>query len=188
MFERPSIKYGRSITIIHPGELYASDKDELIGTLLGSCVALCLYDEEAHIAGMNHFMLSGRITKKDVFSDESAKYGINAIKKLLKLMIQKGADRSRIKAKIFGGGHVLSIPEMSWAIPDDNVRLARAMMELEDIHIVKSDVGGGYTRKIMMDVQNGKVYLKRSTREEVIQELEIRDSEYVLRRKSHGKD
>ena len=59
MYIRQSIKFGKDVKIIHPGEYYVSSENELIGTLLGSCVAVCLIDTEKGMAGMNHFMLPG---------------------------------------------------------------------------------------------------------------------------------
>lgn len=188
MFVRNSTKFGKNLTIIYPGEYYASNSNELVGTLLGSCVALCLFDESGQIAGMNHFMLPGRILSKDLFSDDSAKYGITAIYKLVHLMLKKGARKGKIQAKIFGGGHVLDIPNMSTAIPDDNVRIARAMMELEDISIVTSDVGGNFSRKVITDVQTGTVYIKRTTRQDVIKQINVREDEYAKRSFSDAKD
>jgi len=187
MYVKSMNKFGKKVIIIHPGEYYVSEKDEMIGTVLGSCVSLCLIDVEKGIAGMNHFMLPGRITKDDLFSDDSAKYGITAIQKLMDDMIKKGCEKKNLSAKIFGGGHVLNLPGRN-AIPFDNVRLAKMMMEFEDIHIEKSDVGSNFTRKILLDVKSGKAYLRRSTREDVFEEVYRKETEYAKRSFAHGQD
>ncbi len=182
MYIRNNTKFGKDIKIIHPGEYYVSGENELIGTLLGSCVAVCLVDREMGVAGMNHFMLPGRITARDIFSDKKAKYGITAINKLLSSMFKSGSKKENIIAKIFGGGHVLdSIKPSATSISDDNVRLARLMMEMEDIPIAENDVGGIFTRKILLDVKSGKVYLKKSTRKSIIEEIERQEEEYARR-------
>jgi chemotaxis protein CheD len=188
MYIRQSIKFGKDVKIIHPGEYYVSDENEFIGTLLGSCVAVCLIDKEKKISGMNHFMLPGRISKRDLLSDNKAKYGITAINKLMSSMIKHGASREHLVAKIFGGGHVLESAENTLSIPADNVRLARLMMEIEDIPIEEIDAGGNYTRKLMMDVKTGKVYLKRSTRKEIMEEIGKEEKEYARRSFKHGKN
>ncbi len=180
MYIRHSGKYQKDIKIIHPGEYYISNEDELIGTLLGSCVSVCLFDEESAIAGMNHFMLPGKISHTDMFTDKSARYGIIAINDLVHGMVESGAGRNRIKAKIFGGGHVLDTKTIS--IPNDNIRLAKAMMEMEDIPIVKVDVGMNYTRKILFEVKTGKVFLKKSTRADVIKKVFKEEKEFAKRR------
>jgi chemotaxis protein CheD len=181
MYIRHSIKFGKSITIIHPGEFYVSEKNELIGTLLGSCVAVCLTDKVRGISGMNHFMLPGRITKRDIMADKQAKYGITAINQLISAMQSKGSHIQNLEAKIFGGGHVIESIDSSNLIPQDNVRLARVMMEMEDIPIVEIDAGENYTRKLLMDVKTGKVYLKKSTRQNVIEEIEKQERDYAKR-------
>jgi chemotaxis protein CheD len=79
---RPDIhRFDRPVVTIHPGELYATDADEIIQTLLGSCVAVCLVDNRHAIAGMNHFMLPGRVLQFDMQNDESTKYGHLAIER-----------------------------------------------------------------------------------------------------------
>ena len=182
MFVRNSKKYGKSIKIIHAGELYVSKDDELIGTLLGSCVAVCLYDPERRISGMNHYMLPGRISEKDIFGDRSARYGITAINELIKKIEKSGAVKECLIAKLFGGGHVLSNDYGPITVPLDNIRLARVLLEMEDIPIEDIDVGDKYTRKLLMDVKSGKVYLKKTAQEKIYEEVAQRDKEFARSR------
>lgn len=179
MYIRNSQKYGKPIKIIHPGEFYVSDGDEIIGTLLGSCIAVCLHDPERGVSGMNHFMLPGRISGTDIAKDKTAKYGITAINKLITALEKLGADSERLTAKIFGGGEVLDGVIASSTIPADNIRLAKVMMEMEDIQIQEIDVGGIFTRKILMDVKTGGVYLKKSTRKDVMMEIKKVEGDYA---------
>ena len=170
MYIRLRDKLGKKVNIIHPGEFFVTREDELIGTLLGSCVAVCLHDPVNCIGAMNHFMLPGRIIKNVAGDADSTKYGITSINKIIRLMLEKGASKSNISARIFGGGNI--IKSMSAGvngnlIPADNVRVARLMMEMEDIPILGSDVGADYTRKIIFDVHTGKVYLRKMRGEEV---------------------
>jgi chemotaxis protein CheD len=181
MYVRNSSKFGKEMKIINPGELYASDRDEIIGTLLGSCVAVCLFDPSKGISGMNHFMLPGRITHMDIQKDRTAKYGITAINGLLAEMTALGAKRENLIAKIFGGGEVLNNAIRSTTIPADNIRIAKVMMEMEDIQIAEQDVGSNFTRKLLMDVKTGKVYLKRSTRGDVFETALQEETEYARR-------
>lgn len=182
MFVGTSVKYGKEIKIIYPGEYYVSENDEIIGTLLGSCVSVCLYDTERGSSGINHFMLPGRISEADIFRDRSAIYGITATYELIAKVEEEGSDKKNLIAKIFGGGHVMetygSIKETN-SIPFDNIRLARILLEMEDIPIVEMDVGGLYARKIMMDVKSGSVYVKRTSRREVFNEVMAMEKQYV---------
>jgi chemotaxis protein CheD len=181
MHIRHSHKYEKEIKVIHPGEFYVSSEDEIIGTLLGSCVALCLTDLKSGIAGMNHYMLPGRISSVDIFQDKTARYGITAINMLLSTMIKNGAVKENIEAKIFGGGHVLDTNGSNAEIPNDNIKLARIMMEFEDILVTHSDVGSNYTRKLLLNVKSGKVYLKKSTREEVYNTIFSEERKFAKR-------
>ena len=181
MHIRHSRKYEKEIKVIHPGEFYVSSEDEIIGTLLGSCVAVCLTDIKSGIAGMNHYMLPGRISSVDIFQDKTARYGITAINMLLSNMIKKGAVKENLEAKIFGGGHVMETGKEAAVIPNDNVKLARIMMEFEDILVTHSDVGSNYTRKLLLNVKSGKVYLKKTTRAEVYNKIFSEESEFAKR-------
>ena len=149
--------------IIYPGEYYVSSKDEYIATVLGSCISVCLHDPGSRISGMNHFMLPGKITEKDRLSkdDISSRYGITAIKNLIEYMCRSGAVKKNLKAKIFGGGNVIDLKRPQGPVAEGNIRLARIMVELEDIPIVLEDIGGRATRKIIMEAQTGKVFLRR---------------------------
>lgn len=178
---RRASRYGKEVTIIHPGEYYVSDDDEIIVTLLGSCVAVCLYDGVRRLSGMNHFMLPGRIRVDDIYRDKSAKYGITAISELIRSMESKGVKRSDLTAKIFGGGHVVENMLETSTFPEENIRLARMMMEIEDIPLVQADTGGNYTRKVLMDVRSGTVYLKKSTKAQLLERMAKNEIEYVKR-------
>jgi chemotaxis protein CheD len=182
MYTRESSKYGKLVKMIHAGEYYTSAENELIGTLLGSCVAVCLYDRVRGISGMNHFMLPGRISKADIFQDRSAKYGIIAINRLLERLRELGARRDNLVAKVFGGGSMFEFERRLNTIPDENVRLAKIILELEDIPITELDTGGRFTRKVMMDVQSGRVYLKKTTSREVLERVFSDEMRYATRR------
>ena len=182
MHIRKSSKYGKCVRVINAGEYYTSADDELIGTLLGSCVAVCLYDRVNRFSGMNHFMLPGRISKADIFKDRSARYGIIAMNELFERLKELGAERDNIVAKVFGGGSMFEFERRINTIPDENVRLAKIMLEMEDIPIAKFDTGGEFTRKVMMDVQSGRVYLKKTTNREMLERVFSEEVAYARRR------
>ncbi|MBN1531984.1 MAG: chemotaxis protein CheD [Spirochaetes bacterium] len=167
MYLKETRRYGKPVKIIHAGEFYTSGNDELIQTLLGSCVAVCLYDPVRRISGMNHFMLPGRISRVDIFNDRSARYGITAINTLIEAMLGMGSEKKSIVAKVFGGGSVIEYRQRAKSIPEDNVRVARVMLEMADIQMLEIDTGGAYSRKIVMDVLSGEVYCKKSASEKI---------------------
>ena len=99
---------GHQRVIINPGEHYASNIPVTISTLLGSCIAVCLFDPVNHVMGMNHFLLSCHrpFGNGPIFSTDAGRYGINAMELLINEMYKLGARRSCLKAKAFGGGNL----------------------------------------------------------------------------------
>jgi chemotaxis protein CheD len=185
MYVRNSIKYNKKINIIHPGEYYVSKKDEIISTVLGSCVAVCFHDPVNRVSGMNHFMLPGKMSETDILDDRSAKYGITAINDLLHHICKRGAVKEYLSAKIFGGGHVTDMTMNHMSVADDNIRLAKLMIEMEDIPIVEIDVGDIYTRKLYMDVKTGVVFLKKTSRMDVFEKINMRELEFIRSRNKY---
>lgn len=148
--------------IIYPGEFYATDKDELISTVLGSCVSIALYDETAGVGGMNHFMLSK--DNRILYESEAhkGKYGEYALDLLVADMLKKGSQRENLKAKVFGGSNVFNVSLREGAkIGDVNAKFAFEVLEKAGIPVTVSDTGGPEPRKIYFDPKTAKTYLKR---------------------------
>lgn len=175
-------KLGKNLTIIYPGEYYVTDTDELIGTLLGSCVAVCLHDNVRKIGAMNHFMLPGKINERELPENDLTRYGLASMIKIIWEMLERGAQRENITARVFGGGNILrtlSTPERPSMISSDNVRMAKLMLEMEDIPIVGMDVGSDYTRKIIFDVDTGRVYLRKIKGKDISRLVLERDEKII---------
>lgn len=143
---------------ILPGEYYVSDQGMLLVTVLGSCVAACIRDTEAGIGGMNHFMLpddGGR----DVIA-ASARYGVYAMEVLINHLLKLGARRSRLEAKVFGGGAVLSSLASS-NVGGRNAEFVIDYLKTERIPIVAKDLLDSYPRKVYFFPSNGRVLVKK---------------------------
>ena len=161
MYKRFHAQLKRPMIIIQPGEYYVTQKDEIIATVLGSCISVCLKDEKNDIAGMNHFMLPGDFRMEDVFSSQSARYGMYAMEMVLGDLIKMGGDRSNLTAKVFGGGHVLhAVNPNSNNVPSSNIQFIKAFLSMEGIPILKSDLGGRHGRKVLYLPRLGKVFVK----------------------------
>ena len=147
---------------LHPGERFVSKEPTLITTLLGSCVAACLYDPIAHVAGMNHFLLANkRYTRNMMMSaTEAGRYGVNAMELLINDMIHLGAEKKRIRAKVFGGGAVLeSISNDNFhCVGDVNERFIREFLKTENITLDAEDLGGTKGRVIRFRTDTYAVY------------------------------
>lgn len=138
---------------IHPGEYYATSETAVISTLLGSCVAACLYDPKLKIIGMNHFMLSNSRYSMEVpiYATEAGRYGIHAMELLINAMMSKGTKRSSLRAKVFGGATMMkSEPQNDnfTNVGTVNCQFIRDYLATEAIPIVAEDLGGLYGRVI----------------------------------------
>jgi chemotaxis receptor (MCP) glutamine deamidase CheD len=146
----------REVTI-HIGEVHASAAPELVKTLLGSCIAVCLHDPAHAVGGMNHFMLPhGRVG-----DGEPARFGVHAMERLIGAMIEQGGDRRRCVAKVFGGAHVLDIEETAGGVPRQNIEFIRAFLEDERFPLLAEDVGGYEPRQVHFHTATGRAFIKR---------------------------
>ena len=145
---------------IHIGGIRATDQPSVIRTVLGSCISVCLRDPALQVGGMNHFMLPETSSGDAV----SARYGVHAMELLINECMKHGADRRRLEAKVFGGGHVLKMRESDDNVPQKNIRFALQFLETENIPIVARDLGGYQPREVIFFTDSGRTLLKRMTR------------------------
>ncbi|MDC7226239.1 MAG: chemotaxis protein CheD [Spirochaetales bacterium] len=145
-----------------PGEFFVSSEDIIINTILGSCVAVALYDPELKAAGLNHFMLAESKTPHtagSVFNIE--RYGLYAMDALINGFIKRGSRRSRLQAKIFGGSSVLESSGGKMNIGADNIAFAEEYLSAENIPVINHDTGGDRARRIYLFPQSFRVLLRR---------------------------
>lgn len=157
---------GLQRVIIDPGEYYVSAKSEVISTLLGSCVAACLFDPVNRVFGMNHFLLAYRhhLRQIPIIQSEEGRYGMYAMELLINGMMKHGASRSNLKAKCFGGANVLRLREGSQndqTIGDVNVEFIKAFLANEKIPLISSSLGGIHGRNVHFVGTDYSVYIKK---------------------------
>ena len=149
---------------IHSGQLFVAARETNILTVLGSCVAVCLYDKVNQISGMNHYLLP-------LWNNEglaSPKYGNISIEKLISGMESVGCERRNIIAKVFGGASPNKFSsEGKLLVGEKNVNVALDLLAKNGIKVVAKDVGGQRGRKIAMNSLTGKVILKYTQQSEL---------------------
>ena len=138
---------------ILPGEYFVHDEDMLIMTTLGSCIAACLYDRNAKVGGMNHFMLPDGV-------GDSGRYGSYAMELLINEMMKRGASRMTMEAKVFGGGQVVS-GMTTMNVGERNTNFVMDYLKTERIPVVSKDVLDVYPRKVCYLPGSGKAMVKR---------------------------
>ena len=155
-----------------PADYAVSDEPLALVTLLGSCVAACVYDPLLGVGGMNHFMLPDGGNGSRV-ADGSARYGAHAMELLINDLLKRGARRQRLLAKVFGGGNVLSGFQTD-PIGTRNARFVLEYLRAERIPVLAEDLGDIHPRKVCFFAQTGRALVRRlpATREAEIAKLE----------------
>jgi len=143
---------------ILPGQYHATGDDTVITTVLGSCVSVCLYDTVKGVGGMNHYMLPGTADAQGKSGNGSARYGIHAMKLLIEHLLQLGAERTNLEAKVFGAGRVM---EGVSDVGRQNADFALRYLKEQKIRVAALDVGDTFPRKICFSPVTGQVFVKR---------------------------
>lgn len=144
---------------ILPGEYYATTRDMLLVTVLGSCVAACIRDRVRGIGGMNHFMLPDSTSEKSGWG-VGGRYGAYAMEMLINQLQKLGADRKNMEAKVFGGGNVLASMTTT-NVGEMNANFVLDFLKTEKIQIAAKDLLDIYPRKVYFFPQTGKVLVKK---------------------------
>lgn len=151
---------------IHPGEHHVTREPIIVSTLLGSCVAVCLFDPIARVMGMNHFLLPMRAGggRELSLAADAGRYGHWAMELLIRDLLNLGARREELRAKAFGGGNVLSnnqnLPDR-YNIGSANVAFVQHFLEQAGIPLLAHDLGGDSGRYISFYGGDYSVYLRR---------------------------
>jgi chemotaxis protein CheD len=160
----------KTIVKIYSGGCYASGAPgEVLVTILGSCVACCLYDPLSKLGGMNHFLVPGSNDN----NMDSARFGVHDMELLINSLIKLGASKSRLQAKVFGGASLLN---NSARIGAKNIEFIRSFLTREEIEIVSEDLGGNYPRRLHFHPDTGKAMLRKLKRANDLQIIEKEQS------------
>jgi chemotaxis protein CheD len=149
-------RFGLDAVKLLPGEWFVHDEDMLIATTLGSCIAACLWDRHARIGGMNHFMLPDA----SAGGADSGRYGSYAMELLINELLKRGASRSTLEAKVFGGGQVID-GMVSMNVGERNTTFVLEYLRTERIPVVSKDVMDVFPRKVCFLPASGKAMVKR---------------------------
>lgn len=137
--------------------IFSHRERHLVTTVLGSCVAVCIWNERARVGGINHYLLP-------LWNGEglaTPKYGNIAIGRLVdKVQTMSGAGP--LIAKVFGGASMWSQVSGALAVGERNIELAFRILEELKIKVVSQDVGGEMGRKVIFDTESGSVLLRRN--------------------------
>jgi len=150
---KPSDEY-----FLLPGYIFLSQEPYLISTVVGSSVAVTLWDAESKRGGMSNFLYPSRKRSEE----KTAIYGNVAIPYLVKMFLEEGAQEKNLSSQIFGGG----MKELLEAgtVAQKNIEIARNVLKRHGIKVISEDVGGRLGRKIVYNTfQNEALIYKVTT-------------------------
>lgn len=135
--------------ITQGGFATSNDPDELLTTVLGSCICTCLHDPVAKVGGLNHFLLGDQPAGEQ----GSAKYGVYCMEVLINDLLKRGARRGRFQAKLAGGAQMLNGAS---DIGSRNAEFALRFLEREGIEVIGKNLGGNQARRIRFWPASGR--------------------------------
>lgn len=144
------------VMTLYVGGVHASRVPMEVQTILGSCIAACLFDPVHHIGGMNHFLLPHGARDKG----SSTRYGVHAMEVLINKIMSLGGDRRRLQAKVFGGGHVLQVDPVGVSVSEQNVGFIKEFLATERIPICAQRLGGFNPVRVRFFTETGKVLVQ----------------------------
>jgi chemotaxis protein CheD len=139
-----------------PGTLYFTSEPTVVTTVLGSCVAVCLWDRTIGCAGMNHYVLPNGEP-----GEHGLRYGNVAIEQLGEGMRRLGCDPENLRAKIFGGATVLPFGASKDTVGSKNVRVALEWLKHHSIPVVARRTGGKNGLLIRLHTKTGRVMVRK---------------------------
>lgn len=149
---------------ILPGEYYVTACDEVIVTVLGSCVSACIRDTQMRIGGMNHFMLPAeskyQTSSSSNLDSDATRYGQFAMEKLINDILKNGGRREFLEIKLFGGGKVIQHMDQA-NIGARNIQFVHEYLDTEALKVVAEDLGDIYPRKVVYYPMTGRVQVKK---------------------------
>jgi len=137
-----------------PGEVYVTNSHELVTTLLGSCISVCMRDKINRVGGINHFKLPKPLTGG--FDDENTNYGIYAMELLINEILKNGGNKNFLECTVFGGGNVSKALKAD--VGGKNIEFVLSFLKQESIPIVNQDIGHDSAQKIYYHPVSGNTF------------------------------
>ena len=155
---------GHLIAKLLPGDYYVTCEDEVLDTVLGSCVSACIRNPRLRIGGMNHFMLprpsgTGNDTWENL-AGRATRYGSASMEQLINRILSAGGTRADLEVKIFGGGRVLS---SLTDVGNHNVMFVRDFLRQEGLRVISEDVGATWPRHVQYFPMSGRARVRHLT-------------------------
>jgi chemotaxis receptor (MCP) glutamine deamidase CheD len=160
---------------IHIGGLFVSREPAVVETVLGSCVAACVFDPISRVGGMNHFLLPHACQDDPVLE----RYGEHSMPLLIRRILEVGGKEQYLQAKVFGAASVLKLDETHFSVPKANDRFVRHFLQSRGIPLLAERLGGRNAIKVRMYTGTGKALVKTIPRTQLDQ-VRANEGEHYL--------
>ena len=140
----------RTIQIVQGEFKITAQPDEVLSTILGSCVAACIWDPDKKVGGMNHFLLA---QAQSPSGSRDNRYGVHAMEMLINSLLRAGARREALQAKLFGGAKIAANLR---DIGASNADFARTFLKTEGIPCLAESLGGNQARRVTFQPYSGR--------------------------------
>ncbi|HOP62917.1 MAG TPA: chemotaxis protein CheD [Spirochaetota bacterium] len=170
---------GKPLYLIYPGEHFASNENCYIGTIVGSCLAVTVFDYFKRVGGLINFVVPGTVGTEGIVHDDISRIGVLNMELLMADMVKLGCDRHHMRVKIFGAGYTDNSTLGKISLPENNIRFVKDYFEFEKIPVEKSDLGGNFRRKLYFSPADGAVYRQILKNNEEFSEFISLEKEYV---------
>lgn len=144
--------------LLLPSDYYVTTTPMVLETIVGSCVAVCLFNRKNRTAAMNHFILA---QPDDSDTSDIGRFGTTATKQIIEYLFEIDPVPTHYQAQIFGGAAVFA---KKTGIPGDvgnlNIAIAKAVLDEFHIRIVHHETGGTRGRRIKFNTENNTVYCR----------------------------
>jgi len=146
---------------INPGEYYVTDKVEVITTILGSCIGVCVHDPDKKVGGMNHFSLPSKTLTHSACKEQALEdflaYGVKMMNDLVNAVVRLTGNRDGLVFKIFG---CADLDNSDVRVGERNLAFIDRFMSRADCRLKSYDVRGNLARKLLFYPETGTVYVK----------------------------
>lgn len=138
---------------LRPCEFYVRREPVMAETLVGSCVAVCLYNYREHFGAMNHFLMD---RPQDMADPDITRYGITSTQHIVRTALEIDPEPTHYRAGVFGGASVLKTAGGT-GIGPANVAAAMEVLHAAHIRIAHEEVGGTRGRRVRFNTQTGEM-------------------------------
>lgn len=143
-------------TFLKPGEVYLSRDGEEVTTILGSCVAVCIYDKKLRFGVINHIVLPSTDVSSLTSRLDSMNFADHSTIALLKYMKKNGSGRGDLVIKILGGASRISFNSES-EIGKMNLKAAECILSKYNFRINAKICGGSTGLKVVFNTETGEI-------------------------------